>query len=144
MGNMNSGRRPQPTALTVLRGNPSKKRLNQDEPRPPVGDVVKPAGLSVEAEAVWDELAPVCTYMGTLTAADVQPFWTLCELQATFIKNCMEKGSDAFDVRLERETANAMRPYFEYFGMTPASRARISVPKQKDEAPQSKWAGALK
>jgi len=46
-------------------------------------------------------------------------------------------------IKLERETAQALRPYYEYFGLTPASRARITVPK-KDEAPVSKWAGQLK
>ena len=33
MGNWNSGRRPQPTALKVLRGNPGKRPLNVDEPQ---------------------------------------------------------------------------------------------------------------
>jgi len=81
--------------------------------------------------------------MGTLTVADVLPFRQLCELQATSDANARTKGTAVFDVRLERETANVMRPYYEYFGLTPASRARISVPKQA-EAPVSKWAGALK
>jgi hypothetical protein len=54
------------------------------------------------------------------------------------------KGTPEFNVRLERELANTMRPYYEYFGMTPSSRARISVPKKTEEEPQSKWAGALK
>ncbi len=82
--------------------------------------------------------------MGTLTPADVQPFWGLCELHATFVANCRKKGTEAWSARLERECLVALRPYFEYFGMTPASRARISLPKAKPEEQQSKWAGALK
>jgi hypothetical protein len=81
--------------------------------------------------------------MGTLTTADVRTFTTLCELQATFIDNTATKGTAVFDVRLERETANVLRPYYALFGLEPISRAKISVPK-KDEAPVSKWAGALK
>lgn len=160
-GNANSGRRPAPTALTVLRGNPSKKRLNQQEPVPPKGEVTKPAGLSAAAGAVWDELAPVCLAMRTLTVADQRAFSTMCELQATFQAAASQKDGRAlvFGVkqdredgpievvidavlRLERETAAALRPYYELFGLTPVARARIVVPAS-EERPSSKWAGAL-
>src|SRR5687767_12999114 len=96
MGYENSGRRPQPTALKVLRGNPSKTRLNQDEPKPPKGDIVKPEGLSPGASAVWDELAPICLHMGTLTTADVRSFVTLCELQATLTGASSQKNAEGF------------------------------------------------
>ena len=129
--------------MKVLRGNPGLRKLNENEPSPPSGDLTKPAGLSERAGVVWDELEPVLVYMGTLTPADVRPFWTLCEMQATWELNCRLKGSDEFKPRVELELANGMRPYYEYFGMTPASRARISV-KKKAEEPQSKWSGALK
>ena len=163
MGYENSGRRPAPTALTMLRGNPGKRKPNKNEPRPPSGDVVKPAGLTVSAGAVWDELAPVCLAMGTLTSADVRPFAMLCELQATALKASSQKDAPGFApfvvsqdfngadvvkihaaVKLERETATAIRPYYALFGLEPISRARISVPKKKADEPESKWAGALK
>ena len=144
MGYENSGRRPQPTAIKLLRGNPSKTKPNINEPSPPSGDVVKPAELSAAGEQVWDELAPICLHMGTLTPADIRPFTTLCELQATFTAAARGKGSAAFDARLERDTANALRPYYSEFGLTPVSRARISVPKKTAEESPSKWAGALK
>jgi len=87
----------------------------------------------------------MCLAMGTLTAVDVRPFAALCELQATF-SDCAKLKDTApsnFSAKLERETAAALRPFYEYFGMTPSARSRISVPKQAEE-PQSKWAGALK
>jgi phage terminase small subunit len=128
--------------LKVLRGNPSKTRLNEDEPTPPAGEVVKPEVLSVDAALVWDELAPICLAMRTLTSADLRPFAKLCELEATFTANTRNKGTEAFDVRLERETAATLRPYYDLFGLNPIARAKIVVPKE--EAPQSKWAGVLK
>ena len=151
--------------MTVLRGNPSKKPLNKLEPMPPVGEVVKPEGLSPQASAVWDELAPVCLAMGTLTTADVRVFGTMCELQATMQEASAAKGrkklfnlasQDSSDpesplevvidsvLKLERETATALRPYYALFGLEPVSRARIQVPKRKAEEPVSKWAGVLK
>lgn len=143
MGNRNSGPRPKPTALTVLRGNPSRKKLNENEPVPPSGAIVKPGDLSEAGGKVWDELAPICLAMGTLTTADVKAFVTMCELQATFTAAARLKGGPAFDARLERDTATALRPWVALFGLEPVSRARISVPK-KPEEPVSKWAGALK
>jgi len=162
MGYENSGRRPQPTALKVLRGNPGKRKPNKNEPVPPSGTVVKPRGLSKAAGSVWDELAPVCIAMKTLTPADVRVFATLCELQSTLqmasaskdgkaLLSLAREGEDSPTLtvtidavlRLERDTANALRPYYALFGLEPVSRARIQVAKD-DDKPESKWAGVLK
>jgi P27 family predicted phage terminase small subunit len=159
-GNRNSGRRPKPTALHVLRGNPSKKKLNQGEPKPPEGAVSVPETASIVAKVVWSELAPVALAMGTLTTADIAAFTTLCELEATFRLACAEKDRPGFSpflhttmvdsagnehqnikehpaIKLERSTAGAMRPYYEKFGLEPVGRARIAVPQQ--EQPLTKW-----
>jgi hypothetical protein len=142
MGNHNSGRRPQPTALKVLRGNPGKRPLNAREPQPPAGEVVKPAQLSSAAGVVWDAIAPACLAMGTLTTADVTAFRTLCELQSTFDLNCGRKDGDPanFSAKEERDTAAALRPYYEKFGLEPVGRARISI---KKDVPVSKWEGLV-
>lgn len=161
MGNQNSGRRPQPTALKMLRGNPSKTPLNGLEPRPPKGEPAKPRTITAGASAIWDEIAPDCVAMGTLTKVDGLAFKTLCELQFTFDIAASQKSAEAFApftigedynavptvkvhaaLRLERETAAALRPYYEKFGLEPVGRARIQVPKDPDE-PVSKWAGVL-
>lgn len=161
MGYENSGRRPQPTALKALRGNPSKTKLNQLEPKPPEGAVSMPESLSTAAKTVWEGLAPICLHMGTLTSADVRPFARLCELEATAEEASRQKDAPEFAmftlsedyngapkvgvhaaIKVERETSIALRSYYEFFGLTPSSRARIQVPKQA-EAPVSKWAGAL-
>src|SRR5688500_8745069 len=95
MGNHNSGRRPQPTALKEFRGNPGKRKPNEKEPKPPAGTVEKPEWLSLGGSAVWDELAPVCLAMRTLTSADVGTFGTLCELRSTFQKAVAQKDDRA-------------------------------------------------
>ncbi len=164
MGNHNSGRRPKPTALKVLRGNPGKRKLNEAEPKPPQGVANPPENLSASALTVWAQIGPVATAMGTLSTADVYAFGTLCELIATQRMAAAEKDREGFSaflittvpdpdgethikitehpaIKLERNTAAALRPYYEKFGLEPVGRARISVPKQ--EAPVSKWAGVL-
>lgn len=164
MGNHNSGRRPYPRAIHELRGNPSKKNLNENGVVPPAGDPVKPAGLTSGASAVWDQLAPVCMAMGTLTPADVWVFGTLCELQATMQATSAAKdGRQLFSLeredpddqehrivivldailKQERDTANSLKHYYSLFGLEPVSRAKVQAPKKAD-APASKWAGVLK
>ena len=157
MGNANSGPKRKPNHLQLLRGT-RKDRLNPYEPVP-IGDVVKPT-MSGVASAVWDRLAPICLQMGTLTRADVPAFVRLCELQATaelasaqkdapqfavFLVSEDYNGADKLQVhpalRLERETATALRMFYEYFGMTPGGRARIQVKPQEETT--SKWAGIL-
>ncbi len=165
MGYENSGRRPQPTALKALRGNPGKRRL-PDEVQPPKVAVEMPAGLTPDMQEVWAWIAPGLIHMGTLTVVDVPAFLELCALQVTSRKAQAEKARDGFSIflqttmvdsagnehqnvkihpaiKLEGETANKLRPYYDYFGMTPSGRARLTVPKQ-DEAQASKWAGVLK
>lgn len=160
MGFSNSGRRPKPTALKVLQGNPGKRRLNEREPKPPAGKVCPPGRLSAAARGVWEELAPIGLVMGTLTTADVSAFATLCELRATFDMAASQKDAEGFApftvsddfngapvvhihaaLKLERETAAALRPYYEKFGLEPVGRARIQV--ATGDAPESKWAGKL-
>jgi P27 family predicted phage terminase small subunit len=111
------------------------------------------------AKQTWSELAPVCIAMGTLTLADSAAFATLCELEATRRHASSQKDAEGFGmftisqdyngadkvgvhaaIKVERETAQALRPYYEKFGLEPAGRSRISVPKQ---TVVSKWEGLV-
>jgi P27 family predicted phage terminase small subunit len=107
--------------------------------------------------AVWGEIAPVAQAMGTLTTADVEAFATLCELESTRRMASAQKDAEGFTpflvsedfngadklqvhpaLKLERETATALRPYYEKFGLEPSGRARIALPKKKE--PENQWA----
>ena len=138
MGNQNSGRRPKPTSLKLLRGEIRKDRLNLLEPKPVTGPVVKPGYLSAPASAIWDEIAHVCLEMGTLTAADVPTFAKLCELEHTARLASQGKEYPGWkNQREERDAATAIKSYYDFFGMTPSGRSRIKVPKQPEQ--KSKW-----
>ena len=153
-GNRNSGRRPKPTGLKVLQGV-RKDRINHNEPKPQPGEPARPEALSPGAAAVWTRLAPLCLGQGTLSLSDGDAFATVCELVATRDLVSREKSSPAFSVltddekpqehpvlRLERATANALRPYFEKFGLDPQGRARLTVGPSSDHG-KSKWAGLI-
>ena len=136
MGNRNSGRRPVPTALKILRGTTQKSRMNLREPRPPAGVPEMPATLSEGARRVWEGMAPKCLHMGVLTVVDVEAFATLCELEAKKLA-----AAQAEDPMPYLRLAEKIRQYYGDFGLTPASRSRIQV--RKSDEPVSKWSGKL-
>lgn len=145
MGFERSGRRPKPIALRQLQGNPGKRKLT-GAVVPPSGAIVVPGALSGLGRAVWDEIAPVCLAMGTLTTADVQAFATLCELEATIRQARPWKDQPKTlkaALRIELRYAAQLRAYYALFGLDPVSRARLQT--QPTEADiQNKWAGILK
>ena len=76
---MARGRRPKPTALKKLEGNPGKRPLNELEPVPPVASLRCPNYLLPEARKEWRRLAPILMNLGLLTAADAVPFAGYCQ-----------------------------------------------------------------
>lgn len=109
------GRRPKPTALKILEGNPGKRPLPKDEPKP-VGVVKKPTFLKGKAAKIWKEFAPLVQRMGLLTIADVKAFSRWCVLTAEF-----EANPATFNAaKLARLDALESK-----FGLSPSDRARI-------------------
>ena len=51
------GRKPKPTAIKVLEGNPGKRPLNKFEPAPEKKAPPCPEWLNGEAKAEWERLA---------------------------------------------------------------------------------------
>src|SRR5262245_14582037 len=134
MGGMGSGRRRLHSVVRSWRGVPASNRPRGQRPEPPAGQVQKPATISGPAGKVWDRLAPICLEMGTLTAADVTVFGTLCELQARLEAAATAKTDIV-------RTANTLRRFYQLFGLEPVSRGRIMVAAPPDSP--SKWDGIL-
>lgn len=118
------GRPPKPTALRVLQGNPGKRPLPADEPKPE-GPAVRPKFLKGRSRKIWDEFAPIVEKMGLLTSADAMPFARWCVLQAEF-----EKDADRFPAsKMARMDSLEAR-----FGLDPSSRARLGTGRKKPRA----------
>ena len=83
---MPGGRPPKPTALKALQGNPGKRPLNGNEPRPPAGTVKPPSWLKGKARTAWRWLAAVLEEMGVLTTADPHALGLLCDAYAEYIE----------------------------------------------------------
>ena len=132
------GRKPKPTALKLLEGNPGKRPLNTSEPIPPQGEVKCPSGLLPEAKKEWKRLAPAMESMGILTLADEKAFAGYCQAYARWkeAEEFITQHGSIFktpsgyvqqvpQVSIAQQNLKIMQSFCSEFGLTPATRARI-------------------
>src|SRR5438093_14589 len=90
MGNWNSGRRPQPTVLKMLRGNPSKTPLNANEPQPerasasfdePPIELTDPVAI-----AEWTRVAPMLRKCGLVSETERTALTALCQQWSRYLE----------------------------------------------------------
>lgn len=139
------GPAPKPTALKKAAGNPGRRKLNENEPLPPPGDVTPPDYLSDKSKAIWAELAPVATAMRTLTSADVFAFARYCDTVARYIEvtEFLTKNGNKYPLKTAAGKVRCLMEFPESlerrrlmldlvalereFGFTPSARTRIRV-----------------
>ncbi len=141
------GPRPKPTKLKELAGNPGKRALNRNEPRPPRANRTPgpPAHLSVEARKAWKRLARDLHALGLLTRVDYDALAAYCETWATWVEakrrlresNLVLRSGERY-VRnplliIIDESEKRMHRWLAEFGMTPSSRSRVQVELEEDE-----------
>ena len=76
------GRKPTPTAIKVLEGNPGKRPMNDQEPKPVKKAPACPKWLDAEARKEWRRLAKKLEALGVLTDLDMGVFATYCNAYA--------------------------------------------------------------
>lgn len=145
---MMAGRRPKPTALRVLQGNPGKRPFNPAEPALPALYLRCPRHLQGLARQEWARTAHVLADMGLLTRADRTALEVYCAAYQTW-REAQEKiqaygavvaGAKGVAtvspyVTVADRAAAEMRAFWSEFGLTPASRTRIRVPEQRQADP---------
>lgn len=142
---MTKGRKPLPTSIKKLRGNPGKRPLNKLEPR--LGQVTgMPRGrLSAGAKRFWRKFAPGLDQAGVLTNADLPAFEMMAHhfdlaIQARKIledKGLVTMGPKGGLVKhpaaqIFRDNSIALLRYAAEFGMTPSARSRIKTSEKED------------
>jgi P27 family predicted phage terminase small subunit len=142
------GRKPKPTTLKLLDGNPGKRRLNAREPSAPEGISEPPAWLDDEARAEWFRIVTILADMGVSSTADhaaleayctIYSRWVQAEAQVrkfgTIVKS-PEKGFPMTSpyLTVANQALEAMRKFLVEFGLTPSSRSRIHLPSESDAA----------
>ena len=143
------GRKPKPTALKELEGNPGKRKLNTAEPKPLPITPKCPSWLKKEEKALWDEYIPVLERMGVLTEADNMALISMFQVWAMAVqlwKKIKAKGElttpnvrggtkPLAEFTLYRQCLDILRPLWAEFGLTPSSRSRINLPPPETDDP---------
>ena len=81
------GRKPAPTALKILRGNPGRRPLNRREPAPArATDLSPPPELTGVAAEEWRRLAPKLSRLGLLTEIDDRALIGYCVTWARWLE----------------------------------------------------------
>ena len=134
------GRKPKPTALKVLEGNPGKRPLNTKEPQPEKKAPRCPSWLEPEAKNEWRRMAKALEAMGVLTQVDRAAFAAYCQAYARWkeAEEFLSKHGTIFktpsgyiqqvpQVSIAQTYMKIMKDFCSEFGLTPASRTRIQV-----------------
>jgi hypothetical protein len=131
-----AGRPPTPTALKLLKGNPGKRPLNAQEPKPEAGcempAYLRAKGMAKRPRELWAEESPALIRMGVLAAVDGRAFARLCVLWSWEEEAAQQKRAPLATALLAE-----IRQLEGQFGMTPSSRVKI---KATPPAPASKLA----
>ena len=136
------GRRPTPTRLKLLTGNPGKRRLNQREPKP-VGAPEKPDFISGNSAAEWDRVI-ASTPPGFLTSADVPTLTVLVTALALFraaLSRLARDGTTSVGslgqqvphpmiAVLAKQTELVLRAG-DRLGLSPVARTRLEMPEPR-------------
>jgi P27 family predicted phage terminase small subunit len=135
-----AGRRPKPTALKELQGNPGKRALNKHEPKP--GGIPKcPVHLDKDAKREWKRISVELIALGLLTSVDMAALAAYCSAYSRWA--AAEKNIQKFGmvIRSKKSGEPVKNPYVliadaaldhlrkfgTEFGLTPASRSRLQV-----------------
>lgn len=139
-----SGPRPTPTYLKLLRGNPGKRAINKNEPKPrvPAKAPEPPAFLNAIAKEEWARVSGELFHLNLLTTIDVAALAVYCDAYArwrvaTEVMAAMSTHGLLIKSRAGEATANpliwiansatkTMLRAADEFGMTPAARSRIN------------------
>jgi len=73
------GPKPRPTALRILEGNPSKRPLPKNEPKPPPIAPKCPHWLHKYGKQEWKRVAPPLERLGLLTQMDLATLVGYCQ-----------------------------------------------------------------
>ena len=134
------GRRPIPTALKLLAGNPGKRLLNQNEPKPEKKIPSCPDSIAGEARKEWRRMSRRLARLGLVTEIDRAALAAYCRAWQVWSDAVEEVRKTSAVVKapngmpmlnpylsVELRAAKQMKSFLVEFGMTPSSRSRIEV-----------------
>ena len=145
-----AGRRPKPTVLKLVTGNPGKRAVNKKEPKPKRVLPSCPKHLADEAKVAWGRLCVLLDRMGVLTEADSLALERLCEAYSDILecRGLVVRDGRTYttttmtgDTLIKANPAVAMlgdadrrfKSYLVEFGLTPAARTKVHGSSEGDD-----------
>lgn len=132
------GRKPKPTAIKELEGNPGNRPLNDKEPKPLKKAPPCPKWLEDDAKKEWRRLSKKMEQLGILTEVDMAAFAGYCQSYARWkaaeefiskhgaiVKTPSGYWQQVPQVSIAQQYMKQMSKFAEQFGLTPASRSRL-------------------
>lgn len=140
------GRKPKPTAVKMLEGNPGKRCLGGSEPKPEKKAPRCPSWLEDEAKKEWKRMAKQLEQLGILTEVDMAAFAGYCQAYArwkeaeeyitehgTIMKTPSGYCQQVPQVSIAQTYLKIMNRFCEQFGLTPSARSRIVADNGTDK-----------
>ena len=154
-----AGRRPTPTALKLVAGNPGKRATNKREPKPKRAIPSCPEHMSNDGRIAWGRMTVLLDRMGVLTEADAFALERLCDCYADVLAcrilierdgrtyttttaqgDTLIKGHPA--VGQLRAADAQFKSYMIEFGLTPAARSKVNAADDDEKTdPLAKFFG---
>ncbi|WP_347312034.1 phage terminase small subunit P27 family [Defluviimonas sp. SAOS-178_SWC] len=153
------GRKPKPTALKLIDGNPGKRAITGREPKPPRTQPTCPAHLSATAKTEWKRLACVLNEIGLLTQIDRTVLAAYCQAYGRWVEAerklaetppLLKTPAGYVQVSpwitISNKQVELMTRLMAELGLSPSSRSRLAVqipngPKPWEYDPESRRRG---
>jgi P27 family predicted phage terminase small subunit len=150
------GRKPKPDHLKLVDGDPGKRGINKNAPKPKPVKPSPPKHLDAIARKEWRRMSVVLEKLGLLTVVDGAAFACYCaaysrwvqaeqEIQAWNSKSppplmtyCFETPNGFMQqipvVGIANQAMKEIRALCAEFGMTPSARSRMTItPDDEDD-----------
>jgi P27 family predicted phage terminase small subunit len=147
------GRKPKPTYLKILDGNPGRRSSNSGEPQPPQRAPTCPSHLCPPAKAEWKRLAAQLTVLRIFTELDRAALAAYCQAYGRWVEAERKLHETPMLLKLPsgyvqqnpwltiaNKQLELMHKYLSEFGLSPVARSRVSL---AGAGRPSKFAGLL-
>jgi P27 family predicted phage terminase small subunit len=159
---MTVGRKPKPTHLKLVTGNPGKRALSTAEAKPAAALPSPPPHLADEAKVEWGRVSEELYKIGLLSGVDRAALAAYCQAYARWVQaeraiaemakrdqltgGLMIKTTNGNAIQnplvgTANKAATDMVRFAAEFGMTPSARSRINVtpPSEGAEDPAARF-----
>lgn len=127
-----AGRRPTPTKIRQLEGNPGKRPLPENEWEPAPAIPEKPAGLGAHGSRMWDDL--VMELEPILARVDGMGLELICRWYQHY-----REAEKRRDPRASAEASKIMLRLMTEYGLSPSARTRVKSPGGKPRSALQKF-----